>query len=1348
MLILLLCALCVARVIRVGEGFEFAPTALRAAVDAAVAGDTIELNSGEYVLTVQPSGIALVLGRSITLRASSSAPTRPIIRVASSDHTDVVIGIGASGVRLENLIIGRPARGAPSNAQNIVAVLVSAGTLTDSSAYSVVPDYNMTGVSSRSAPVGQIRTARDAKRSVPATSAPPATDDAATTTINRALSNVQIVGVDFTASLSHTNIGFGTGAYVNARISQCSFAEQASSNAIVSAAGARFDPTSLVERNTFGGAPNVLNGVGMTIGANFWAATLRDTQKTFCIDRTCTRFGPVIDGDAPTRVFSSVIGAANAGVRRIVLTAHDVEWADDAHEADTAYIRLADTSIAGLDVTNCGQKGDEDAGVSVSNIHLRRRRGARPVGVVAYDGALSSVSNVQFTVHDGIETAISIVPAAHDKDVIGGTPVSLLLFDHVTIYGSAHQVGISVQSPSARVVLNEVEVFGAETGIVHRAGSLSVTDSVFVADTVGINVVGSAQHGLHVTNTLFFNRGVGVKLSDTKVSTLNEFHVSCSRFLFASVALPHDCADAGPLCAAGVRHNTFIVTPGTFADADRARLARGANHYEEDSIENAGHYYKFTDSGRGQQFAFALHDHQGRIDDASGVVTIGGGAKTHWSFMLATHIPMRQECFAATVPSLNGASGRVVSNLFDLRTDAPSACVSVALRVALRNADVDLQASEALAIYAVARVGSPSAEWTRAASHTTETTDDGASIAIDASSGAGALLRAVVVAGHAAIVSTPPPAKAAGASASSSGVLLAPPVSTPAHIALAVTRPNKQYCVACGGDHIPASLIDDRCGGGTTTPIFADIDSALAAVNAAKKASVALLVYGDKCVTSQCSIELGVMAPNKLIIEGVGPSERGSIRRPASCAAATSFVRVGTGVTLRYLLLAPTANVASAVPACTIDAPARQVEGPRLAYLTISGGVCIGRGRTNTVLLNNDISVPMRQRAIAIEEQTTGTTLDSNVIASGRVAVAAQIGIVNNVFGADAFLDALDGAQVTANANTFAARRADAASNQFCYVASERAKSQLKQNTFDDHCEIRVSGAAHQIIGGTWTRVRATLSAARLVGITLGAGSIVYGASGVVLDNVAIDLATTSVGEALRGAPMRTTQCAKQFEPALSGFALAKSSVYDAAGNPLFAGDADWPETPEAFVSYKNGAITTCVNAPRSDYCVCAFDKKKNQVKPDRQRVEPVAAAAAAAAAGEAQRSKTALGGGVKQQQQQQPKAVAPPGVRSQAPVDRTQAPVRPLASSSTTSHTVLWIVLGVGGGLLVCGCLFVVFCLFMAREQRIDSPSALTQTAARPQQQQQQQSTATRTNASSSLSQSPYTFDLKKRMQ
>lgn len=1261
-LLLLYVVACVARVIYVGAAFEYKASDLAKAVMVAQPGDAIELKDAEYVVSHDGTGVCLSINRPITIRAAAGVKTPPIIRAANADGTDVVIGIGVGNVRLENFVIGRPAAGAQVNVDRVVAILVSAGTQAEPSPYGSVAAYGATRTK-RSAPLGAIHAARELKkRSAPSGGDAP----------NRALVGVSIVGVDFTASLSHTNIAFGAGAYVDTNISACRFSASAASNALVTAPGARFE-TARVERNSFDGSPVVLNGIGLTLGSNYWAASLRAEQSTYCLDKSCTRFGPVVDGDAPTRAFASISDAVIAGVTRIVPTVRDVEWARSDATA-CAVISVVDTSIEGVPIDDCTPTPDSEGGIGVTNINLRRTAACHDKAVITTrEGALASVSNVQFTIHGGVTTALAVVPGA----VTGGERAATLLFDHVTMYGAAGQTALELTMASTRAVFNELELFGVTVGIRHHSGSLSITESVFVVEEVGVHLGGPAKKGLRVVDTLFF-KAVGVSFGDVKSSDLSEFYVSCSRFLFSSVRLPVDCDANSATCASGLRHNTFIATPGSVGGASMlALLTRGANHYEEeDDITAADQYYKYTADTRRGQFAFTLHDSQGRIDDASGAATIAG-IGTRWTFALVTHIPLRQECFAATVPSVEGAKGRVVSNLFDLRTDAPSACVSVALRVTLRGADVDLQPNEDMSIYAVEHIGSVGARWTRAAAHTVS--EDGASTSIDASSGRGQLLRAVVVAAHRAI-----------------NVANAPPPTAQPHAALAVTRAARQLCVACGGDRIPANVLDDRCGGGTS-PVFTSLDAAFAALASSKTSTASLLVYGDKCVTTACSVELSVMAPNKIVIEGLGPTESGAIRRPSSCAVNVPFLKTGLGVTLRYLLIAADTPIASAIATCAIEATARAADGPRLAYLTVSGGVCIGKGRVNSVLLNNEVSVAAG-RAVTIDVGASAV-LDSNVFLGGPINVNSASQLLNNVFGLGAWLDVGDSGQIVAMGNSFVARHADATTPTPCLVTAQKSKTQFDKTEFGEHCELRLVGANHQLSGGVWRGVRAYVTgASHLVGVTLGSGSFVQAVGGVVLENVVVDLSATTVSAALRGTSIRTTACARQNEPALGGFALDKALVYDERNNEIIRALV-WPKEIGTYVDGVTAAVKSCVDEPTSTYCICAITKPKSavQIKPTRERVAPKETPAK-------QARPLAAADDVKQK----PLAAA----ANQKPAVIAHPAVLLMSSSDSTSFLWVWILLAVVGVGIVC--CFIVLAL-VYRNRRAGDGEITTASSAKP---------------------------------
>lgn len=1240
------------RVIYVGDGFQYKANELQKAVADAETNDIIELRGSEFIVPNDANGVCLTIRRPVTLRAGTGSTTPPIIRPQNAETTDVVIGIGESNVHIENIVIGRPLIGAAISMDRIIGVFVSAGTQDAPSAYGPSTKYRASGGAfaaeqiPRSAPIGSIRAARDLKKRS-------ATKD---DLVNRALTDISVVNVDFTASMTHTNIAFGPGAYANARVVSCRFSESADANSIVVASGSRF-VNAHVERNSFGGSPVILNGDNFDIGSNFWAASLRKDQLTYCLDRTCSRLGPVVDADTPSRAYATLAEAVIAGVQNIVITVHEVEWARSPETA-CAVISIAETTIEGVDINECSQAPDDDIGLGVTNVNIRNLCKTSMHGAITtIDGALTSVRNVQFTVHAGVTTAIAVVPTRGSMSVTGGTPAATLLLDHVSVYGLTGQTAFSIASSAMRVLMNAVKIYDVSVGISHRSGSLSVTSSLILSEEIGIHLAGASgtKHALRVVDTMLF-KAVGISFGEIKTTALTEFYVSCCRFVFSTIKLPVDCASNGQICASGLRHNSFVVQRGTLSDAALGVLARGANHYEEeDDLSAAQQYYKYTSDVKRSQFSFQLNDNQGRIDDASGVATIGG-AHTHWTFALVTNIPMRQECFAATIPSIDGVKGRVVSNLFELHTDAPEACVSVALRVSLANLDTNLQPKEELSIYAVDHIGTASTSWVRAASHTVKLSNDELTTAVDASSGRGELLRSIVVAAHTSISKKYDP------------VQLAPERVAP-HAALAVTRSTLGYCVACGTDRIPSNILDERCGG-SSAQVFSNLETAFAAVGSSKMTTVSLLIYGDKCVTRACTVDLGVMTPNKLTIEGLSPSEQGHLRRPSSCATSVPFIRTGLGVSMRYLRIGADSAIVSAIPICAIEAPARVADGPRLAFLMISGGVCIGKQRTNTVLLNNEINVSSG-KAISIDDGATGTSIDSNVIVSGVLRVgSSSVQITSNAFSVNAWIDIADGAQVVATQNTFAARRADAKGPTPCVVASEKAKTQFINSEFADHCELRFTGVNHQISGGTeWRGVRAFITgASQVVGVVIGTGSFIRGEGGVILDNLSINTKTTTVGAALLGTPGRKTACGKDFEPALGGFALDKSDVSDLNDNAIFE-NFEWPTDDNQYVDFITGQINSCSDVVKSNYCACIGNKIKKvvEVKP-RVTAPPLA-----------------------------PVPTAPPHVLSKADAIQRQKKfeeaVVPLDTSSNT-HTAIWIVFSILPGILVCICICAVIAL------------------------------------------------------
>lgn len=1216
MLLLLTCFIgaITARVWTVGDvgSADYRANELVAAIAKASAGDIIELLGGEFVVMPnKASNIALIIDKSLTIRTSADANARSILRAASSDGIDALIGVGANNVVLENFVVGKPLGGLAFSTERLVCVYVSAGTQATPSGLST-NNYNSPAADlkkkKRAPGLGAVQIVRqlDMKRSV-------SFDEA-----NRLLRNVVIRNVDFSAAGAHTGVAFGMGSYSNARVERSTFAADANTDAIVSVVGALFDETSLIDLSIFNGAQVVIKGNGPAIGTNYWAPALRGQHETFCIDRGCTHLGPVVDGDQfNSRAFATIADAVAAKVRKIVVTGRTV----DLYRSGSSPVTIVrpGTTIQGVVADNCEPDAD-GTGASVATINIRNAQNGNGGALVSLDCALAHVSNVIFMLQaDSPHIAIAFVPQDATRKVASGANEEDLgneaLFENVKFLGdSTGQIAIHSASPITHLGVSASSFAGF--GIQHDAGRLNVDDCEFVDSTVpGITLAGKGKRGLRVSNTLFALSGDAIVFVNVKAGDLLEFLVRCSQFLFANPHLPADCSK-GTLCT--YAHNTIVAAPKQLTSEERKVFSSGLNHYEEDTLDNIGKYAAFTGKADRSQITFALSDHQGRIDDVSGVVTMVG-VNTRWHFALVSSIPMRQECFASSVPSGNDPQGpaRVVSNYIRVASDAPKQCVSVAIRVSLSGAEVGLHDGEDLSIYAVQHLGGALTKWTRAVSHTISIDDNGASVAVEASSGGGTLMRAVVVAAHAS--------QAEKAAALSKNVNQ---LAAGSNAVLVATKLDLHLCVACGTDHIPAQISDERCGGGLQQPIFKSIEDALAEVQkipaTAKTTSVSILVYGTQCAIAKCSLDLATTAPvTKLVVEGLAIDVRGTLRRPSSCNRETPFVNVNSrGVTLRYLVLGADTSLLTAIPKCVINVPASLGEGPRIAFTSIGGGVCIGDKRPKTMLLGNEIAAAPKTTAIAVVNGES-LTLESNSVMIGNVLFGVFGGaiVTANRFGPDVSIVGVTKETSTTalklSGNVFASRRADGTASEItCIDAGISGIVQSIGDSFGDNC-ILLLGKKSSVANSVLNNVAVIATDGRFVNVTLtGLNSKIKSIGLAVLETVRIDLTTTQLGIALPGEPKRQFPCAKLYEARLATYDLAKSTIYDLSSGKRLLVEATtrWPTVPTAFVSPSDGSVINCVKDSTDDYCLCAAGKPiapKTTLPPTSVTKKPTATPAA-----------------------------------------------------------------------------------------------------------------------------------------
>ena len=1137
---------------------------LRTALSSAQPDDTIELAApGEYVVDSP-----LVLDTARVEVRSVAGGARAVLRAASG--AEVLLDVRASDVALRDLVIGHAASG---DAVRRVDVLVDAGTYTDNNSDGYAGNG---GGAPRKRSVGSLV-------SLARSSAPVRTAQAAAGAANRALRNFVLQNVDFSASRAAVNLAFARGAYIAARVESCVFGAHAASAAIVAAPEARFADWVAVRRNVFDAAPlrapQLTDDGAPLLARNFWTpAAPRRWTPTYCADRSCALLGPVADGARPAeRAYATVAAALGANVGHVLVTA-------------------AEAPLGGsVNVTRVGTLLEGRAsGCTRATVLV----GANET-IASEGGALAAVRDLRFRLHSGAATALSYGAGGSEADVE---------LERVAFVGDgaadAH-CALNLSASHVRLAVRNSLFAALARGIVLGAGALTIADSTFVGHSAAaIAVRGSgAATGLSVAGTLFVGAPHGALVYDASVhaTRLAELYVGCSRFVDAPLRAPADCSGS---CAGALAHNTLIERiEHERALPDGRALARGANHVERVSgSRGVDTYVKVALGARGGAHWFSLADHQGRLEAVRAAVTgLDDGA-----FMLASYVPMRSECFAGSLPADVGAAPRVVSNVWELASDAPDSCVAVELQFAV--ADVNATAHDAgdLSVRSPTHIDAASAtQWGEQVVETRATLGRNGAV-VRASAARGVLRRAAVLAAHA----NEHERAAAIETGSLDGVL-------------AVPRAERQLCVACGTATLPAHALDERCGGDSDA-VFGDFDAALAAASAAREQgeSVSLLVYGDACATAQCTLALNGAGAGALTLEGLSATERGGVHRPAACAAEHPAALVGAGVTLRYLTLAPEkVDAASAVPRCALAVSGEA----RVAFSALAGGVCVaGDVAGQLALFGNEIEPARNEPAlyVAANSRVLG---EGNTLGGGGAVVRGTARLdSNSIRGALRAVGA--DAELTASANRFDARAADA-SDATCVAVRDGARLTATDNVFGAHCELELHAAGRVRISGgaarTWRDVRLSVAGAardvRISQVTLlgrnAAIGVLDGAkSSIVLHDVALDLAHTTLADALVGGASARSACAAAHEAALGGFALGESVLVHASTAARLL--ARTPQAVGLFVDPVDGALRRCADVPSAAYCQCvtppplAAKPRAAAAKPRAAAAKPRAAAA------------------------------------------------------------------------------------------------------------------------------------------
>ncbi len=915
--------------------------ALLVAVQHAEAGDSVELEPGEYLFrSATPESPAIHLDRPITIRSRDSR-RRAVLR---GDSAAVLFAITSSGVTLADLVVGKQVSGGDERS---IDVYLGSGTQAVPS--SERARYNGQAVQTLTSR-GEILSARAIQQKSGSQAA------VAPKTENRALNQLRLSNVDFTRSLSGTNVAFARGAYADVTIDRCAFGRTGAAyiNAVVAVASAEFAALN-VHRNTFVGEAHVLLGSATTearsIGQNFWSVGgsrapvfvggNKRVAETYCIDAECTRFGPVVDGDRPSVAYESLGAAFEAGVQRIRVT-DDIELASGSVSA----VQALGTTIEG------GEGCDGAPLVTV-------RRGS---GVVSRDaGALVGVRNLRVALGGPDAVAFEFEDRGDGKE-------SLALFDGVSVLGdgSSGQVAVRLNAAGVRVELEDTLVVRVERGVVVQRGVLVTLDATFVGSAVAaIRVETSTrQAGLVVSGSTFISSATAIEVgsSVSAAVALREFSITCSTFLFNKRRVPidvHDCARKSTFCAANVRYNTIVSGDAAQDDAESRALAQGSNHVEHER-PIADYVYA------GAPKHFSLSDSQGRLSWASGALV----GDTAAQFLVASYAPVRAECL---VPSNSAAVGSqqatVVSDVLEVRSDSLlHQCTSLGVRFRVA-ADSQLPPSK---IYGVSSLGTARVSWLPA-----QTT------VFSSSSNADTTLEATLKTRSAderhqhrlVVVAQQLLAEALEAAIESGAALVA---NDPSRTA------SRRLCVVCGKRELPSHVLDDACGGSNAN-VRASFDDAYEELGlgsgsgAPRREPLGLLVFGECQLERLCTVRID----QNEHIEGVSEIERGTLRRLSTCSGPlVEFTERAAKASLRYI---------NAVGGDVhVTGSAAQL-GPSVIFSTIGGSLAVDE-RSGGRYFNNDIDgdivikLPREETRVAAEP----VLVEANAfIGAGSVVVVA-----------------------------------------------------------------------------------------------------------------------------------------------------------------------------------------------------------------------------------------------------------------------------------------------------------------------------------------------------------------------
>jgi len=966
---------------------------LLSVVQRAEAGDTIELEAGDYVLSGSESGApALHIDKPLTLR-SRDASQRAVLR---GNNAEVLLAITSSAVTLRDLVVGRQVSGGD---ERHIDVYVASGSQALPASQSTGVYGSGTGAAKRTlASRGALLSAR----AIQTSGAVPVVSDAGA---QRALHDVRLINVEFASSRSGTNVAFASGAYAGVALERCSFGRPnaAHINAIVAVGDAWFDALR-VRHCVLRGDAHVLIGSSSVdadaLALNYWgggapqvwlAHQLRPAE-TYCLDATCTHYAPVVNGDSPQSAYASLEAAVAANVRHIRI-------ADDVALRSTLAITLSGTVIeGGAGVDGCGS-------TPLLSVHAG---GA----VVSSGGALRSVHNVRvalvesgataFVFSDGApqllavarhaEAALSAVGAGEQNEAEQTVYVSGVSM--LGVAGASEQAALVINAAHLRAELTDSVFVDVAHGAVVQRGALAAQDVTVSGASRVAFYAETATHeaALRVSGCTVIGGDAAVELgAGASSAALLDFGVSCSQFLFGARRVPvvsADCASQAQRCASALHYNTIVSAHAESAasDSERAMLRAGANYVEYGQRADE---YVYAGEPR-SRVALAGRTARVQLHDAAGAL-----------FLVVSYAALSSECLPVGETTHSTPQAAVVSGTLEVRSDAllHECGSSVAVRFGVASS------AQEPAVFGVARIGVPhrAAEWAEQASSVASapahTLDVSATLVLRDSAD-NRLHRSVVLAQN-------------ELTQDERAALEADALPTSA---------SRTLCVVCDADiELSEAEVELYCNNDAGS-VRSSFDAAYNELQMGGRAdgSVALLIAGE-CVLARSET---VLIGNHEHIGRLSPDRDASlVRIEGGAAPLVRFAGDAASSSLRHISLRST----SSVDRCAVHVAlsAGGALGPTIDSCTLDGSLCVEQ-RYGGHYTSNKIGGTMHaefgtdepevnERVVFERNQVFG--VHASVVKSAGAIV--QVAFVDNEFtGAHGGLDVSgSGAQVRATNN-------------------------------------------------------------------------------------------------------------------------------------------------------------------------------------------------------------------------------------------------------------------------------------------------------------------------------------------